>query len=192
MKWIAVAIVLVIIPYTFLTLRFRKPGPAFQPYADMKDRANVTRLLSAGYQRIPLPALRPAEPLRSAGTTFADEAPGGLPAELKATLVDTPLLPTDILGVSAPRTGNTLQPYPIQFTCILPDDKQQLAGADLYLKDYTVVITPSFERVSGTLQSRTREPIVLVTIPAGTLKPGNYHVTLAGERTSRAWSLEVR
>jgi hypothetical protein len=48
MKWIVVAIVAVIVPYTFLTLRYRRPGKAFEPYADMKDRANTMRLLSAG------------------------------------------------------------------------------------------------------------------------------------------------
>ena len=36
-------------PYTILTLRYRKPGPAFQPYEDMKNRTNVARLLSAWF-----------------------------------------------------------------------------------------------------------------------------------------------
>src|SRR5438105_3708911 len=55
MKWIALAILLFIVPYTYLTLHFRKPGKAFEPYADLSKRANTARLLSAGYQRIPLP-----------------------------------------------------------------------------------------------------------------------------------------
>src|SRR5690606_6014035 len=44
MKWVIVAIIAILVPYTFLTLRYRKPGPAFQPYEDMKNQANVTRL----------------------------------------------------------------------------------------------------------------------------------------------------
>lgn len=192
MKWIVLAIVVVIVPYTFLTLRYRKPGPAFQPYEDMRNRANVSRLLSAGYQRIPLAAQRPADPARLAAPTATERTPGGLPPELKSTLVEAPLLPTDIVNVVAPRAANTLQGYPIHFTCTVPDDKQQLAGADLYLKDDSVVIAPTFERIGGELLSRTREPAVFVIVPAGTLKPGTYHITLVAERSSRAWSLEVK
>ena len=43
MKWI-VASILVFIPiYTYLTLHYRRPGPAFNPYGDMRDRADVIR-----------------------------------------------------------------------------------------------------------------------------------------------------
>ncbi|MEX2045219.1 MAG: hypothetical protein WD941_07685 [Opitutus sp.] len=192
MKWIVLVIAVVIVPYTYLTLRYRKPGPAFQPYEDMKQRANVARLLSAGYQRIPLPAGRPAEP----GTFFelasAAPAAGGLPDELGSTLIEPPLLPTAILDVSAPAMASTLRDYPIQFTCMLPDDRQQLAGADLYFKERRIVITPTFERVGGDLRSRSRESLILITVPAGTLTPGNYAITLAGTRSSRVWTIEVK
>jgi hypothetical protein len=192
MKWIVLAIAIVIVPYTYLTLRYRKPGPAFQPYEDLKERANVSRLLSAGYQRLPLPAARPAEPAAFFDLAGTVPAAGGLPAELGATLVETPLLPDAILAVSAPATASTLRNYPIQFTCTLPDDRQQLAGADLYFKGQEIVITPTFERVGGSLHTRSREALVLVTVPAGTLAPGHYRITLAGAQSSRAWSLEVR
>ena len=49
LKWIAIIILACIIPYTWITVRYRKPGPAFQPYDDSKNRANVLRLLDAGY-----------------------------------------------------------------------------------------------------------------------------------------------
>ena len=68
MKWIVLTIALVIVPYTFLTLHYRKPGPAYRPYQDAQERANVVRLLSAGYQRITLPAQRPADPARGTAT----------------------------------------------------------------------------------------------------------------------------
>jgi hypothetical protein len=32
----------------------------------------------------------------------------------------------------------------------------------------------------------------LLTVPAGTLKPAHYTVTLLGERASRTWPLEVK
>lgn len=192
MKWVVLAIVVVIVPYTFLTLRYRKEGPAFQPYQDMKNRANVSRLLAAGYQRMPLTAHRPADSLHLLRSVTATRAPGGLPAELKATLIEAPLLPTEILQVSAAPTANGVQAYPIQFTCRLPDDQQMLAGAELYLKNDEAVIVPTFERVGGDLMTRTREPAVVVTIPAGVLKPGPHRITVAAERSGATWEVDVR
>lgn len=192
MKWVVLAIAVIIVPYTFLTLRYRKPGPAFQPYEDLQQRANVARLLSAGYQRIPLPAQRPAERRTFHQLANASPAAGGLPAELGSTLVEPPLLPAAILEVSAPAVASTLRDYPIQFTCLLPDDRQQLAGADLYFKERKIVITPTFERVGGDLRARSLESLVLVTVPAGTLAPGSYDILVAGTRSSRAWSIEVK
>lgn len=191
MKWIVLAIVVVIVPYTFLTLRYRKPGPAFQPYEDMKNRANVSRLLSAGYQRIPLTALQPTEPLRPAEPALVRRAPGGLPPDLKSTLVDAPSLPLEIVGVSVAAVANTLQSYRIQFTCRIAGDQQQPAGADLYVKEGAVIITPTLEGIGGELQSRTREPVVLLHVPPGALKPGDYRVILAGEQASCTWTLRV-
>lgn len=192
MKWIVLAIIVVIVPYTFLTLRYRKPGPAFRPYQDMQDRANVMRLLAAGYQRITLAAQRPADPVRAAAAATVAPAAGGLPSGLRSTLVQAPLLPTEILGVSAAPTASAKSDYPIQFTCTLPDNKQQLAGAELYVRGEEIVITPDFERLRGGLQSRSRENVILLTVPGGSLKPGRYHVTVVGQQGSRAWTLQVK
>jgi hypothetical protein len=192
MKWIVVAILVIIVPYTYLTLHYRKPGPAFQPYQDMQDRANTLRLLSAGYQRISLGAQRPADPGRVPGGAAALPAPAGVPAALRSTLVQQPLLPTEILSVSASPTISSGTPYSVQFTCTLPDNKAQLAGAELYLKDDQIWITPDFERLTGKLLARTRENLVLLTVPAGALKPGRYQITLAGQNSSRAWTLQVK
>ena len=192
MKWIIIVILAMIVPYTYLTLRYRKAGPAFQPYEDMKSRANVSRLLAAGYQRIALTAQRPADGPRTNGGAEIGSAGGGIPAALRSTLVEAPLLPTEITSVTAATTATTLQPYLIQLTCTLPDDKQQLGGAELFLRDDTIVITPTFEPVGGDLQTRSRQAAVLLTVPAGALKPGSYSVTVVGERSSRAWTLEVK
>ena len=192
LKWIALAILLFAVPYTILTLRYRKPGPAFQPYQDMKNRANVVRLLEAGYQRLPLTAQRPADGTRAAGGAQVAQGPGGLPSELSSTLVETPLLPTEILSVSAAPTGNPLIAYGIHFTCALPSDNQHLGGADLYIRGNQLVIVPTFERVGGELLTRSRQTVVLLTIPAGAVKPGSYTVTLVAERASPTWPLEIR
>ena len=192
MKWIVLAIVLLIVPYTIVTLRYRKPGPAFQPYEDIKNRANVSRLLAAGYQRIPITAQRPAESGRASGGAAIATTSGGIPADLRSTLVEPLLLATEITQVTAAPTTRADQPYAIQIACALPDEKQQLGGADLYLRGENVVIAPTFERIASDLLARSRHAAVLLTIPAGALKPGRYTVTLLAERGARTWPLEVR
>ena len=102
MKWIVLAILLCIIPYTYVTLRYRKAEPAFQPYEDMKNRANVMRLLNAGYRRIPLPAEVPADALKDQSSAPMQNLAGGFPAELKSTLAEPPALPVEITRVVAP------------------------------------------------------------------------------------------
>jgi len=192
MKWVAVAILAVIVPYTYLTLHYRRPEKAFEPYHDMKDRANTLRLLSAGFQRITLAAERPADPSRAGGSAPVSAAAGGVPGALHETLVEPPLLPAEIARVSAAPAANSLLAYPIDLTCSQPDNKQQLAGAQAYVREHEIWIAPEFERLAGNLLSRTRETTARLTFPPGALKPGRYRVTLLGANASKTWTLEVK
>ncbi|MEO6244016.1 MAG: hypothetical protein ABIQ12_01165 [Opitutaceae bacterium] len=192
MKWIVLAIVLVIVPYTFITLRYRKEGHAFEPYEDLKARANTSRLLDAGYRRIPIVATRPADGGRAPGGAMLAPAPGGMPGDLRTTLVEPLQLPAQISGVVAAPTTEATAPYAIQATCTLPDERYQLAGADIFVRGKVVVIAPNFERLTGELTVRSRQSTVLLTMPAETLKPGQYVVILAAERASHTWPLEVK
>lgn len=192
MKWVVVAILLVLVPYTFITLRYRKPGKPFEPYQDMKDRANTMRLLNAGYQRIALPAERPADKMAPITPAPVSTAAGGLPNGLKATLVNVPLLPADITQVAAPPTATALQPYSFRFACTLPDAKRQLAGADLYLRGEEIVITPDYEKIPGEFLARSTDNVVQLTVPSGALKPGRYRITVVGAQSSRMWTLQVK
>jgi hypothetical protein len=191
MKWIVIAILVAIVPYTYVRLRFQKPNKTFEPHADLKDRANTKRLLEAGFQRITLTAQRPADPARALVSASAADAAGGLPAGLRASLVDVPLMPKEIQNVSAAGMTGSTQPYTIQFSCSILDDKQQLAGAQLYLREGEIFLVPSFERLHGELLTRSRTNVVLLTIPPGTLKPGSYQVTLLGQLASKRWSVQV-
>lgn len=191
MKWIVVAILVFIVPYTYLTIRYRKPGKAFEPYHDMKDRANVLRLLSAGFQRVPSELERPADFPRPTLSAVTSVAAPGLPPELKATLVETPLLPQEIATVHAPAIINAGSAYPVDFTCTLGDNKREPSGASAYIHGDEIVILSDFEHLADGLMSRTRESRLRVTIPANVLKAGTYHLTLVGEHASRSWTLQV-
>lgn len=193
MKWIVLAILIVIVPYTIIRWHYRKPGRAFEPYHDMKERANTMRLLEAGFQRITLEADRPSEPMKPAAATAPiSSAPGGLPSALANSLVEPPRLADEILTVSAAPTANVMLPYTIGLTCAAPDHKQQLVGAHLYVRSDEIHILPLFEKLDGELLARSRQSQVRLTVPSGSLKPGSYRVTLVGARTSKTWPLEVR
>lgn len=193
LKWVLVAIVVVIVPYTYLRWHFRKPGHAFEPYHDTKERANTMRLLSAGFQRVAVPLDRPADAITHSQPRAATSAvAGGLPQALASTLVEAPPLPTEISAVSAGAEANTLMPYSIEFTSISSDNHQQPGGVQIFIRGEEVVAVPDLERLTGGLLARVREARLRVEIPAGVLKPGHYHVTLVGARTSRAWELTVK
>jgi hypothetical protein len=195
MKWVALAILLMIVPYTIITVKYRKPSPAYQPYEDSKQRANVMRLLDAGYQRITVTAERPADPIKIArenSLAVPSIAPGGLPEGLATTLVEVPPLPVSFSSVIAPGETASLLPYPVLFTCILADQKHQLGGAQVFVRGLSVVIVPVFEPLDGDLTARSKESPVLISLPGGSLKTGRHTVTLAGSESSRQWTLNVR
>jgi hypothetical protein len=190
--WIIIAIVAAIIPYTYVRLHFRKPTNGYQPYHDFRDRVNTQRLLSAGFQRIPLETERPAEGLSKTGTAVIAATTGGLPPALDETLVAKPVLPNAFSSVNAVASASVMFAYAVDFTCTLNDNKQDLSDVYLYAREGQLYIVPSFERLAGDLLSRNRELGLRVKVPAGALKPGSYTVTLVGAQASKTWSLQLK
>ena len=157
MKWIVLIILLIIGPYTFLRWHYRKPQNAFEPYHDIKDRANTMRLLSAGFQRLTLAADRPAEPLRNIPAIATDSIAGGLPSSLANTLVEKPLLATSILSATTPGESNTLLAYTIEFTCAVSDHRQELSNVHLYLRDGEIfLVHPDQSKQAGSTRTSCR------------------------------------
>ena len=194
MRWIVLTILLAIVPYTWISLHFRKKARPFEPYNDLRQRANVHRLLAAGYHRIPLAAERPADQVLSSPAARAEITPaaGGIPAALKDTLVEIPNVPEAIRGVITSAASSTLLPYTIDIDCTLSDLNLGLASSYLYLKGDELILLNGFEAVAGELRSRSREMTLRLTAPAGTLPPGNYQVTAVGAHESRQWHLNVK
>lgn len=195
MKWIVAAIIVCVVPYTLINIKYRKSAPANLPYQDTKDRAGVIRLLGAGFQRISLEILRPGDPQTFAvngvpATTTS--VPGGLPPVLSEALIDKPLVPSAIAGALAPSQASAANAYTFQFTGTQPQLGEQLAHAEAYVHSGRITIAPAFEPLEGDLRSRSLETTAQLTIPAGALKPGTYEITLIGARNSLRWSLEVR
>jgi hypothetical protein len=102
------------------------------------------------------------------------------------------MLRRDIINAAAPPEIRANEPYTFRFACTLPDQKRQLSGADLYVHGDELVVAPDYEKLSGQLLARTNENVVELSVPAGTLKPGRYRVTIVGAQSSRAWTMQVR
>ena len=199
MRWIVASILLFVVPYTYVNLKFRKPNKAFEPYADMKEQANVKRLLDAGFTRASVRAERPYPALsaqqllpegaqRAAVSTVA----GGLPPPLDSTLVEPPRLPAAYANLITASELSAHDAARMQFNARLEGDHEQLAGAAVYIRNDEIVIVPSFEPVPGSLQARSKEGIVLLTLPPGLLAPGQHTVTLVGATESARWTVKVR
>jgi hypothetical protein len=189
LKWIAAAIVVYIAGYTVVNLRYRKPGPEFQPYEQFQERAGLAK---AGYRHIPARVSWPADPRFARTDAAFSDAPGGLPRDLGAALaVGTPL-PAAIGRVSAESEATHDRPYGVQFGCSLADNRTELGGAEIYLKEGDITIVADIERLPGGLLTRTRENVVLLEVPPGAIPAGRYRVTLVGEHASKAWPLLVR
>ena len=186
MRWIVLGMILFIIPYTYINLHYRKPGRSFLPYDDLHERE---RLGQAGYKRVTARLTRPAD----GGLVPADGEPvaGGLPEGLRASMHEPPLLAAAIAAVSAPGSAESLSNYQIRFVGGQDDYREQPADAHLYIKDHAIFVVPGYERLDGQLLSRTRESVLVITVPSGALDPGTYRMTLVGRNASRAWTLQV-
>jgi hypothetical protein len=189
LKWIAAAIAIYIAAYTVVNLRYRKPGPEFQPYEQFREREALAR---AGWRHIPARAEWPADPRFSRTDAEIIPGAGGLPGGLGAALSDQGPLPVEIGRISAAGEAGTGQPYAVQFSCSVADNRCELGGAELYLKDGSLCIVPDIERLPGALLSRTRIKVIRLTVGPGALPAGRYRVTLVAERASKCWALEVK
>ncbi len=192
MKWIIVAILITIIPYTWITLAFRKPNPAHEPYQDNKDRAQVLRLLDSGFSRVDLTVqqlIDPPVPPTDAAETKA--IAGGLPPLLSDLLIDEPPVPIDFPFVAAPASALSGAPYLIKFACSQPDFDERVNESRLYRRKQELVFIVGYHANPDGLQSRDRGIAAQITIPANTLEAGEYRATLIGTRESRRWTFLV-
>lgn len=185
MKWVVVAIAVFIAGYTYVNLKYRRPT-SFEPYEDYRERARIARV---GYSRVSLSVSQPADGRIAPAPT--DPVPGGLPADLHASLIDQPILPYAIGAVEAAPSLDRSQPYLVRFACSEPDAHRQLGSAHLYDKNGVLWLVVGFAPVSGELAARDLRTEVLLRVPGNSLPSGTYRVILVATRGSRAWSLQV-
>ncbi|RRJ95806.1 hypothetical protein Ga0100231_017530 [Opitutaceae bacterium TAV4] len=189
MKWVFLAILLCIVPYTWIALRYRKPAPAAEPYADRVERTAPTT-----HRHLSLKAERPAPPNTEVprdafaiGRATLTPLPPGLPQGLLDILGSPPRLPASVNLINVPAEIQSGEPVAIQFTCHLAGEHDVLGGADIYIKENAIVILPAFESLDADLQARTLNERVRITIPPGTLKPGAYDVRLMAADNGYVW-----
>jgi len=209
MKWIVLALLPCLAAYTFVTLQYRKPGHAFEPYSDLKAQAQIHQLLEAGFQRIPL-EIRDATDSRPLNQKpdFADHARnpantrtlyalitqtagGGLPEDLAAALIEPPHLPNSIntsFGPADLYEGGDLV-LKIQFYAT-----SDPVAAHLYVREnetFVVVELATPEPPEDDDFSQRTAHRKWLIAPAGLLKPGRYAGFLVGAEKSLHWDVHV-
>ena len=195
MKWVVLSILGFVVAYTLVNLRYRKPGRAFEPHEDLKNRATTARLLAAGWQRIPVTARRPADitAVPAAGTgAIVARGGAGLPAELAAAFVEAPRLTAGFGRVAAPREIARGADYSATFQCGFADLKAQLGDISLYRKGSVVVLIPSIEPVPGQLLSRAQDGFYCLSFPTQSLPPGRYTALLVARGPAAKWEFFVK
>jgi hypothetical protein len=75
---------------------------------------------------------------------------------------------------------------------VQPDYHTQLDSVLLLRKGQQLFLLPDFPKLTGQLLARSKETVVLVRIPAQSLAPGRYTVTLCGGRTAKSWEFTVK
>jgi hypothetical protein len=194
MKWVVVAIVAILVPYTVISVLYRKEARPFEPYQDMKRQANVHRLLKSGFHRYAVIAERPADrsgPRPTGPRMAVQAAPGGLPTALAEALIEVPLLPSVVRQLAAPATLRAGEPLSVSLVAELPDHKENLGDAYLYARERDLVLVVGFDSLPGTLESRARDVAVQARIPTDQLKPGTYRFTVVGSGQSQSGTLTL-
>ena len=192
MKWVVLAIVVFIVGYTFINLRYRKPGKGHEPAAEMKQRYTAAKLKEAGWEKMPVDTRRPAEKIGG------DDAPIsrgllGLGMDFTTALVDKPGLLKSIDQVSAPASAEAGADYTAYFTGSLSDLKYQLGDIELYRRGNELVLLPTIEHLPGKeLYSRWNDANYSVTFSTRNLPPGTYEASLLAQGPAAKWSFRIR
>ena len=191
MKWIALAIILFMAGYTLVTLQYRKPNKAYEPYNDLKERGQTRNLLTAGYQRIPVRIDRPTNPREPESNALVTKGPGDIPGGLSESLFDQPVMADSYEQLNATAYANTLMPYVISVQTSTTDQRPQIAAAFVYVRGDAIYIVPEVEKLEGGLLTRNRSNRMRLIIPGGAFKPGIYKMILVGKQSSLIWPLQV-
>jgi len=193
MKWIVVAILVFVVGYTAVNLKFRKPGPAYRPYQDAQDRATTARLLAAGWQKVALDTRRPVEKPDTLGAARISRELAGLGPDLEAKFAEKPKLMSSIDSVSAPARVAHGGDYTVFFTASLSNLKGQVGDLALYRHGNELVLIPSIETLPGKeLMSRWNDSNYAVTFSTATLPAGRYTMRIIALAPAATWSFEIQ
>lgn len=193
MKWVIGAIVVFVAGYTLVNIYFRKPGQAFRPYEDMNKRATTARLLSGGWQKLPVEVRRPLEQPGLALTATVKRGNAGLGADLDAALAEKPVLLASIDRVTAPMEVERGGIYGFHFKASLGDQHRQLGQIEAFWRGDEIVLVPILERLPGRdLASRWPAADYWAGLETARLAPGRYTVRLAASGPAMQWSIDVR
>ena len=190
MKWVALVIVVGIALYMWLTLEFRKPGRANEPWTDQRARAELAVLAEAGWSKSEVPFEPVVEFPPPRGNVSLGQA---MPIVdlLRQTTLDPWHLPIEVTASMAPAEWSAGQPYTAYLKLDLDTDRMQIGGFTVFRKSAHVILVPRWERVPGDLIARSRTATGRLLFNAGDVPPGEYTVTVVAIKSCATWRLSV-
>ncbi|HVT74305.1 MAG TPA: hypothetical protein VHD61_14305 [Lacunisphaera sp.] len=193
MKYVVVAILVFVVIYTWVNLRYRKPGPGYRPYQDAQDRATVARLLAAGWHKMPVALERPIEApaLDGAPAAVARDFPGL--GDLDQKFAEKPRLFASIDRVVSPASVRRGAEYTVYFTASVADLKEEMGELALFRRDRELVLLPTTEHLPGRdLRSRWNDSNYTARFSTADLAPGRYEARLVARGRAATWSFTVK
>lgn len=192
MKWVVLVIAVFIVGYTFINLRYRKPGKGHEPAAEMKQRATAARLKEAGWEKMAVDTRRPAEKIGGKDAPIS-RGTFGLGLDFNTTLIDKPGLLRSIDLVTAPASVEAGSDYNACFTGTLSDLRYQVGDIELFRRGHELVLLPTIEHLPGKeLYSRWNDANYCVSFSTRNLPPGTYEVSLFAQGPAAKWSFTIR
>ncbi len=192
MKWVVLAIVVFIVVYTFVELRYRKTAKPHEPAAEMHEREAAARLQQAGWVKLPVEVRRPVEPAPMSLAAIK-HAGGGLGADLDSCFPEKPRLFKSIDEVSSPAFVRHGTDCVVYFTASMSDIIFQLGEVNLFQRGQDLMLVPTLDHLPGkSLFSRWDDARYAASFSTGTLPPGRYQVHLLASGRAAMWEIDVR
>lgn len=191
MSGVVIAIVICLAGYTYVRLKYAKEDHGHEPFAKAYARRESEKLKAAGWVRFDAQWERDVEvPPANAPMQFGD-ARAPLWEELFKASTENFHLPIDFTRVSAPARIAVAEPLVVNFEAEIDGARVRIHSFDVYHKAGDLVFVPRWEQIPSEMVPADLKSRGRITLPAGKLAAGKYHVRLQALKRSSEFDVEV-
>lgn len=191
MSTVAIAIVVCLAGYTWMRLKYAKPGHGHEPFAQAFQRRESEKLKAAGWERFEAAWERAVDFPDPRGNVRVADARSPLSEDLFKSSTENWHLPIEYLKVTAPAELAAAGSYTVYLQALVDQARVQVHSFDIYRKGSDVLIIPRWEQIPEELIPRDAKTSGRMLWPEGKLPPGRYRVRLLALKQASEWDLTV-